>query len=185
MTPAVPPSPTRPRSLLEGRLPAVLLGLAVLFALLHAWQLSGVLPERVASHFDAEGRANGWMPREAFLGTYLFVVALIGVVFLAVGFLERVPDSLINLPRKEFWLDPVRRASTFAWLRGWNHLFGALTVVLIVGIMRLAARVNLGLAVTLGDGAWVLLVLYAAAAGGMLVVMVVHFARGAKGQGAG
>jgi len=40
-----------------------LLWLAPAAIALRYWQVWDQLPERVASHFDASGRANGWMPR--------------------------------------------------------------------------------------------------------------------------
>ena len=71
------------------------------------------LPERVASHFGAEGRANGWMSRPAYLlFTGTFPLCLTGL-FLGVGRLvRRLPAAYINIPRKDYWLAPERRAMT-------------------------------------------------------------------------
>ena len=143
----------------------------------HAWHLSQVLPPRVASHFDAAGVANGWMERDAFVMVYAGVIALMTVMFLGIGLMERLPDSAINLPNKPYWLDPSRRAATFAWMRGWSSLFGAGTLALMVGIMQLAANVNLGEAETLGDRAWVLLGGFVAFAVALSVLMILRFAQ--------
>jgi uncharacterized membrane protein len=80
---------------------------------------AGELPARVASHFDLNGRPNGWMSREADLlfmgligiGLPLFIIA----VSYATGF---VPKSLVNLPYREYWLAPERRKETAAYVGG-------------------------------------------------------------------
>src|SRR5579863_7861641 len=72
-----------------------------------------LLPERMASHFASDGTPNGWQPKEVFLllmGMVAGVTAVIG--FLAPGLIASRPASQINLPNKEYWLAPERRAST-------------------------------------------------------------------------
>jgi hypothetical protein len=63
---------------------AWLLWLAPAAIALRYWQVWDQLPERVASHFDASGRANGWMPRltsaEWTLGFLCGLAALFTVV---------------------------------------------------------------------------------------------------------
>ncbi len=163
--------------MLTTKLPRRIFFAMVGLAAYHAWHLSQVLPPLVASHFDAAGVANGWMSRGGFVAVYGGVIALMTVMFLGLGLLERLPDSTINLPNKSYWLDPARRAETFAWMRGWSSLFGAGTLALMVGIMQLAANVNLGESETLGDRAWMLLGVYIAFAVALSVLMVLRFAR--------
>lgn len=77
-----------------------------------------VLPDRVATHFGANGLPNGWMSRDGFMKSIVAIVlAPVGVVQ-ALGFLaDRLPPSLVNLPNKEYWLAPERRAQTMARVR--------------------------------------------------------------------
>lgn len=166
---------------MKTRLSSLLLLVIAGIASLHAWQLSRVLPDRVASHFNAAGHANGWMSRAGFVATYLGVVVFLTAMFLAISSgLQRMPEGRINLPRKAYWLDPVRRSETVAWLRGWFQWMGAATLLLVVSIMHLAARVNLGLVERLGRAAPRLLIAYLTFTGLMVAVMILRFARPPK-----
>jgi uncharacterized membrane protein len=158
------------------RSPLIALLLLAVVATLHAWHLTTVLPERVASHFDAAGRPNGWASRAGFVQVYFFVIAVVTVSFASVAVLvARVPDSLINLPNKAYWLAPERRASTLAWITGWSSLFGAATLLLMMAIMRQAELVNIGAATKIAG--MPLVASYVVLSLGMVVGLIVKFAR--------
>lgn len=74
---------------------------------------TGALPEKVASHFDISGRADGWMARSNYL---LFIGFMgIGIALFTAGlcYVTRFfPDWMINLPHKEYWMAPDRREET-------------------------------------------------------------------------
>jgi hypothetical protein len=78
---------------------------------------SGGLPERVATHFAFDGRANGWMSRDA----YAWMMGILALVlpfgvWLPAGWLPRRWPTLVNLPFRDYWLAPARREATFARL---------------------------------------------------------------------
>lgn len=98
------------------------------------------LPATIASHFDAAGRPNGWMSREAFVGVYVGVVFLLTVVFSTIRF---VPPSLWNLPNKAYWLAPERRAATVARVADEMTSFANATLALVLATFELAFRANL------------------------------------------
>ena len=102
------------------------------------------LPEVVASHFNSSGIANGWQSKGAFFGIYYGVIMLIVLVFsVSTLFLDRIPDTLINLPRKDYWLAPERRAETFSFINGQMLMFGNVTLVFILVVFHFAIRANL------------------------------------------
>ncbi|MBZ5659911.1 MAG: DUF1648 domain-containing protein [Acidobacteriia bacterium] len=118
------------------------------FAILAAGLLQFVhdfplLPERMASHFAASGAANGWMTKSQFLMTY-------GVILLPALFLEfwlhrriaATPEKRLNLPNKEYWLAPERRAETFAYFEKFFAWYGCAFLLLEVFAMGLAMRAN-------------------------------------------
>ena len=75
---------------------------------------SAGLPAVVASHFGPGGVANGFMGK----GTYeVFMLALVvGVPALAAfsaRLLRNMPADFVNLPHRQYWLAPERRAATF------------------------------------------------------------------------
>jgi uncharacterized membrane protein len=102
-----------------GRVAAWLLaGLSTVALVQNAWYWTQ-LPARVATHFDAQGRANAWMSKDTAIG--LMIAFQVGVPLLLVGVASLtalVPNSLISLPNREFWLAPERRSETLATVRG-------------------------------------------------------------------
>lgn len=98
--------------------------LALYAGLVTFWILSsGALPERVATHFGFNGEADGWMSRRAYLAFECGFPALLAGLFIGLSALVRVlPAWCVNLPRKDYWLAPERRALTGRLLRdrlGW------------------------------------------------------------------
>jgi len=104
-----------------------------------------LLPERMASHFASDGTPNGWQPKEVFLllmGMVAGVTAVIG--FLAPGLIASRPASQINLPNKEYWLAPERRASTMQFIAGQMRWFSCavLFVILFGGYEAIQANLH-------------------------------------------
>lgn len=78
---------------------------------------AGALPSRVASHFGAEGRANGWMNREVYLAFVACLPLLFGGFAVVISWLVRwLPARFVSLPRGDFWLAPERRLEVAAFL---------------------------------------------------------------------
>ncbi|MET0518151.1 MAG: DUF1648 domain-containing protein [Burkholderiaceae bacterium] len=112
------------------RLPA--LGLRPLAALLAAllafiWVSSLGLPPIVASHFDAAGRADGFMPRGAYALLMSAVVAGLPllVALLPTALMGRDGRNL-NIPHRAYWLAPQRRKATLAFIRHGGRWFAVL-----------------------------------------------------------
>ena len=126
-------------------LAAVLLG-----ALGHLAIYYPALPDRVASHFDAGGHPNGWMSRDAFAWTISLTYAFLGGgLLLLAQVLPRFPNSLINLPNKDYWLAPERRADSLARMGRSLVRFGSVNVVLVVILVHQTIEVALGKSETL------------------------------------
>jgi len=101
------------------------------------------LPARVATRFDAAGRANGWMDRanhllfmELFgLGLPLFIAAL----FYLIRFL---PAHGFNLPHRDHWLAPERRGATYAFIFVRGLWLSCLTLGFTTGVNLLLTLAN-------------------------------------------
>ena len=88
--------------------------------------LYGGLPERVATHFDAEGKPNGFQGKSDYLFFFLRFIFLINGLFGAMFvFMERIPSQWINLPGKTYWFStPQLKSEIFEKLRGVVCLLG-------------------------------------------------------------
>jgi hypothetical protein len=101
------------------------------------------LPARLASHFDLQGRPNGWMSRDTcvafMLGFGVLVPAILVGTMAGSG---RIPVSFVNLPHRDYWLDPVRRQATLALLRLYGIWLASLTVLFFTGLHWLIVQAN-------------------------------------------
>ena len=88
----------------------------VITAFVTLWQIFIMgpdLPNQVASHFDANGVANGWSSKSGFLWMHLLLQSGTAGFMLGIAYLSPwIPDALWNLPHKEYWLHPDRRTES-------------------------------------------------------------------------
>jgi hypothetical protein len=98
------------------------IGFLILFLLLALnLGLSGyyyaVLPPNVASEFNALGEPTKEMPKASFVIFNFALLVLLPAVLLTLGWLlPKLPPWMIDLPHKDYWLAPERRAETAASL---------------------------------------------------------------------
>ncbi|HEV2520818.1 MAG TPA: DUF1648 domain-containing protein [Candidatus Acidoferrales bacterium] len=103
-----------------------------------------LLPDRVASHFAASGMPNGWMTKTQFLITYAaLLLPALAVEFWVPRRIAKKPDARLNLPNKEYWLAPERRAETFAYFESFFAWYGCACLFVVAFAMGLAMRANL------------------------------------------
>jgi hypothetical protein len=102
------------------------------------------LPERIASHFDFAGNPNGWSSKSSFFLMLGGLQGFFSLLFwgLSVG-LRKIPPTLINIPRRDYWLAPERRAASLEYLATWCVWFGLATQLLLAAVLELSIRANL------------------------------------------
>jgi hypothetical protein len=128
-----------------------LLGAVLLGALAHLAMYAPQLPQQMASRFDTAGNAMGYMSRDAFVWTIAITYGVMGGGFLVLAqMMPAFPNALINMPNKEHWLAPERRADSLARLGRALTRFGAVNVALIAFLVHQTFAVNLGQAPSLG-----------------------------------
>jgi uncharacterized membrane protein len=131
----------RSASLIRKQLVTIFLVFAIALQIAHYYPL---VPDRVASHFDASGRPNGWSPRGVFFGFYVLTVVITLCIFeVSPHLLKRVPSSWISLPKREFWLSPERRERTLELIGSQMHMFGIATIMFMACTFQLAIQANL------------------------------------------
>ena len=121
---------------------APFLGL-VAFAALFVWFSSRGLPNVVASHFGASGQANGFMPREVYVWFMLAIVVLVPLV-LAVLPMRMFSNSKarINLPNRDYWMAPERRAETIEILSRQAVRFSTMLMAFLCYVHWLVIQAN-------------------------------------------
>ena len=161
----------------DWRLPTIVYIVLVLFAVIYCAQMYPQLPERMASHFGADGRANGYSPKEFFFALMGMVMAISAVpAFLVPLTLRNTPQHKLNLPNKGYWLAPERAEDTYRFFKTWMAWFGcALLCVLLYGT-SMAMKANLDGAGQFDSDAMMRVMMgFAIFVGVWLVVFVRHF----------
>lgn len=104
------------------------------------WSL---LPEKVATHFNIHGQPDSWMSRTAATGMMLaFQLGLPFVLLGAVSLATRLPASMVNIPNREYWLHPDRRAESLGYMRTWMAWLCVATSIEAIGINHLTFIAN-------------------------------------------
>lgn len=104
---------------------------------------TAALPERVASHFAADGTPNGFMHRDDYRQfILLFGLGLPVLVASVVAFLPRLFTGVLKLPHRDYWLAPERREQSLGFLGEHGWWLGCLLVLLMCGVHRLIALAN-------------------------------------------
>lgn len=118
---------------------ALLLGCAALFIGLTSYSL----PDTVASHFEADGFANGFMRRAMYIRfTLAFAIGLPLLLGAVSYFAFGASNARINLPNREYWLAPERRDQTVSYLRVHLARFNSVLVVFLCYVHWLVVRAN-------------------------------------------
>jgi cation transporter-like permease len=104
---------------------------------------TGEMPAHVASHFGQHHAANAWMSRDGYLLFMLaFGVGLPAVVVGAIAFLPRLRPDAINIPHRDYWLEPARREETIDALSAHGAWFGCLLTLFFAGIHYVVLDAN-------------------------------------------
>jgi uncharacterized membrane protein len=128
----------------DSRLPRLIFLALVVAAALQCAYYYPLLAGRLASHFDGAGSPNGWQTKGVFFGFYVGGIVVTSVLIFGIPkLIAVVPDSVINLPNKAYWLAPGRRAETVGFFEAQFAWFGVATFFVMLSAVELAIRANL------------------------------------------
>ena len=127
--------------------------LSPLWILFLLWVLFGALlaatytqwPAQVATHFNLQGKPDAWM--DSIWNIVAYAGLGIGLPLMMYGIFSLTslfPTSCINIPQREYWLAPERRAATFRELRRQSLWLGCLMVLFVAGLYVLTLDANQG-----------------------------------------
>lgn len=109
-------------------------GLVVVWLGVLAWQVD-VLPERVPTHFDSAGRADGWSSRTGALASSLLLPLLIALPLPLFSRLVLLWPAGISAPNRDWWTATAPRLRRFErLLREDLWLIAASVMVALIGV---------------------------------------------------
>lgn len=119
------------------------------------------LPNRMATHFNGVGEADGWMTRDGltllnlgFLGLALFLG------YLLPWLMRFMPVSLVNVPNKQYWSAPERWPVAEQRIAVALQWLAVLLYSWLIAINQLTLWANLHPPPRLGTGFWYMLGAY-------------------------
>ena len=125
------------------RAPIAVLAMVTLSWAAHLAVFTSTLPERVATHFGLAGAPDGWMSKAAFVTFSVSILAFVIVVFVSSGSLFRIlPRGLINVPNRDYWLAPERRAGAARLFMRWMLWALSGLVAFLTGVNHLVWQAN-------------------------------------------
>lgn len=102
------------------------------------------LPDRVALHFNGAGEPDGWGSKGSMITCQLVLYIFMGLLFGGIRFLVPIiPDSLVNMPNKEYWLAPERRDNTHRIIQQSVMWLGNATLLLFVVLFQFNTQANM------------------------------------------
>lgn len=130
----------------------------VTLAVVYWFHYAPNLPNKIPTHFDGQGSADSWSSPTDFARLYWEVI--LGLFFFFAGLavaLQYIPRRLINLPRRNYWLDERRGHKTRLEL-GENLLsFCSVTLIFFLVIFHLLVRTAIqGSGRLTGEFNWIL-----------------------------
>lgn len=128
----------------DPRIPRFLYAFLFLACLLMMSYYYPQMPQRMASHFAADGSANGWQSRDAFFVLMLLVTSTSAIVgFLAPRQIAAKSNARINLPHRDYWLAPERREQTMRYISATMAWFACGILFVLISGTFLALQANL------------------------------------------
>lgn len=99
------------------------------------------LPDVVASHFNASGKPDGFLPRTPFV---ILMVVIAGGLPPLTWWLQvrQARNSSAKIGNASFWFAPERHAATVRWLSGHAATFSAATAAFISYVFWLVYLAN-------------------------------------------
>ncbi len=116
----------------------------LLFCLFELVRLWSITPETMAAHFNMQGSPDRFVPKAEFFRFQVQTLLVILLVSLPFQFLFRVlPPGGINMPHREYWLAPERRAGTVERLNSFGAILFGITLLAVQAGFEISAYANL------------------------------------------
>ncbi|MDY0168968.1 MAG: DUF1648 domain-containing protein [Thermoguttaceae bacterium] len=159
----------------------VLWWLLLVAAGLHSAYYYPKLPAMMATNFDARGNPDGWMAKESFFAVHAITFAGVTALLFAASLSVRiVPDRMISVPNKDYWLAPERREESVAYLFRFLLWINNATMLFLIAIIDSVFRANLAAPVRLPANPWIWAIIVPAFVAGITVHLFLRFRRPAQ-----
>lgn len=116
-----------------------------------------LLPEMVATHFNASGNPNGWGTKGATLAFEIGITSGISLLLFAIPIImKKSRGKALNLPNKEYWLSPERRDFTIQTVAKYLNYLTTTLLLFFFFLFQQISESNISGYPSLGTSFWFL-----------------------------
>jgi hypothetical protein len=116
----------------------------LLLCLLELARLWSITPDTMAAHFNIQGSPDRFVHKAEFFRFQVQTLLVVFLVSLPFQFLFRVlPPGGINMPHREYWLAPERRAGTLDRLNSFGTVLFGIILLTVQAAFEISAYANL------------------------------------------
>ncbi|KAF0149932.1 MAG: hypothetical protein FD143_2656 [Ignavibacteria bacterium] len=164
--------------MVNSRLPRIIFTLLFIIAIAMPLFYINQLPERVAIHFDLSNRADGWMSKTSYLLFHYSIVIFFYITFRVLCLLlPKFPSSLINLPRKDYWLHESRKEETFKTLQAMILWIGNLCIALFIYVFYEILKANTNKSLQISSFSWLSVILFLSGTAAVVIKYIMRFTK--------
>ncbi|MBI3259791.1 MAG: DUF1648 domain-containing protein [Ignavibacteriae bacterium] len=124
--------------------PYIIALIAIVGFIIRAIYWYPLLPDTVAIHFGFDGSADNWSDKQGFIYIMGGVMLSLSVLFFGLSpLVKKLPDSMINLPNKEYWLVSERRDFALTSVLRFLYEIGSRILLFVAVVFELTCRSNI------------------------------------------
>jgi uncharacterized membrane protein len=126
------------------RLGRIFYMIVILACLLETARLWNITPEQMAAHFNIQGDPDRFVSKAQFFWFEIqtFLTVILVSLPLQLLFLVLLP-GLINMPNREYWLAPERRAETLGRLSSFGAVLFGVILLVVQAAFEISVYANL------------------------------------------
>ncbi len=136
------------------------------------------LPERIASHFNINNQADGWISKSGYIFFHYGIILFFFFLFWGLSFfIPRFPPSLMNMPNKEYWLSEERKERTFLILQAMVFWIGNACLALFIYVFYEVIMANINGTGKISSLSWVSILIFLSANTFIVIKYVLYFTK--------
>ena len=108
------------------------------------WRLWNISPPEMAAHFNLQGNPDRIVPRAEFFSFQIKTLLIMIVISLVMQFIFMVlPERLMHMPNREYWLAPARRDDTLDRMSSFAAMMFGVILLAVQAAFELSVYANL------------------------------------------
>jgi uncharacterized membrane protein len=146
--------------------------LLIILSFIEALYFYQLMPVKTATHFNIYGQPDGWSSKSTILLINTAVVILFALIFrIIILFTPKIPEGLINLPNKHYWLSEKRKIDSYQKINNFLFWIGDITLLFFLLLFYLIYKSNINNYASISPRIWILMIAYL----GVLSILTIKF----------